>query len=677
MNEQLHPRSILELPDDDGGMAAIQAFGRSNSPPAGLYDSAILQAARDELLAGFEAEERRNILDPFAPAGERNTQVITVLRNAITRHRRNGGALAHISDDAETLLAIFAATLGWGPAQRYLDDPRVNEVKINGCVIMVQEAGRPFVIAAERFNQPAEVRDRTLQLASALGIVLDASHPQETIPVAHGTRLHATIYPRITEKDGALVCIRRGRREAWDLEDVLARATIDQTGMELLLLLCQARCSFLIAGRTGSGKTGLLEALANSWPGDPHIISIEDHTLEIGIRSTATWTRELVDTQRDQHAFGRVAREALRQTPGLLLPGEVRSSEAGAILFLALSGHPVITSLHARTSLEAVARFAGYAAQPGAYIYEGRHQDAMRDTCTAFDIVVAMDILDAEGRRLVAEICLLDGWRDEHGTVQPICLPLLTVQYDASGAIHWQAHARAGADGLLIWADDIDQTPARLRDALMRRKRHMAKPGAATIDTLPAMLAQAERLLAAGESERALSTLRSIWAIQPDRRALDLAQRLIDQQPSRFHQLHVDAHSQRDLLAAMIVERRWADAQALYNAQVADISGSAAAALVDGWNELATRLRAGAAQEEQAVRLRTAAITALRQNQPRTALDLLNPLTTYESILSPDLTRDILDVREAALTELLARGEASPAALRLVRERRQALGDKE
>ena len=71
----------------------------------------------------------------------------------------------------------------------------------------------------------------------------------------------------------------------------------------------------LIAGRTGSGKTGLLEALANSWPGEAHTLTIEDHTMEIGIRRADLWTRELVDTQRDPLAFGRVAREALRQTP--------------------------------------------------------------------------------------------------------------------------------------------------------------------------------------------------------------------------------------------------------------------------------------------------------------------------------------------------------------------------
>mgnify|MGYP003379307781 CR=1 FL=1 len=69
----------------------------------------------------------------------------------------------------------------------------------------------------------------------------------------------------------------------------------------------------------------------------------------------------------------------------------------------------MITTLHARTAAEAVTRFAGYAAQPGAYMYEGRRDDALRDACAAFEAVVRLDVLDAAGRRLVAELALLDG----------------------------------------------------------------------------------------------------------------------------------------------------------------------------------------------------------------------------------------------------------------------------
>jgi pilus assembly protein CpaF len=460
--------------DEDGGLAVL--MGTQNVTLAResvLKEPAILQAVRDVLQTAFADAGRTQYLDPFAPASERNAEVVSVLRAAIAEHRQRGGVLGRVPADDETLLALFAATLGWGPAQRYLDDARVNEVKIVGRRIRVQEAGKPFVTAPEAFTSTDEVQSRALLLASVLGVRLDAEIPQATLPIAHGTRMHVSIPPRTVE--GALICVRRGRREAWDLADVLKRGTLDDTVVDLLTLFSRARCSMLIAGRTGSGKTGLLEALANSWPGDPHTLTIEDHTMEIGIRRADIWTRELVDTQRDPLAFGRVAREALRQTPDLLLPGEIRGNEAGAILALVLSDHPVISTLHARSCQEAIERFASCAALPGAYMYEARRDDALRDASMGFDVLIKVDFWEESGRRLVTEIALLDGSTVEGGVVKPRVIPLIKVDVQPDGKIVWVAEARVIQGGMLEWADGTDRTPEPLREKL-KRARALPRP---------------------------------------------------------------------------------------------------------------------------------------------------------------------------------------------------------
>lgn len=662
------PRSILDLPDEAAGPLAGSA---RPAPRHDDGDRALLAAVRDVLLAAFDGDARRRVLDPFAPPPARNEAVIAALRAAVARHRQAGGPLAGVPDDAETLLGLFADTLGWGPAQPYLNDPLVNEVKINGRTIMVQEAGRPFVVVPERFATAAEVRARVVQLAAVLGVQLDAAHPQETLPVGYGTRVHATVAPRLAEHDEALVCIRRGRQDAWDLGDIQARGALDAPLAELLRLLCRAGCSFLIAGRTGSGKTALLEALANSWPGAPHIITIEDHALEICVRSAGAWTRELVDTQRDPQAFGRAAREALRQTPGLLLPGETRGHEAGAILALALSGHAVITTLHARTAAEAVTRFAGYAAQPGAYMYEGRRDDALRDTCAAFDAVVRLDVLDAAGRRMVAELALLDGAAPQGGELAPRLVPLATAEVDEAGDIRWRTFARC-VSGRLVWADGADRTPAILRERLGRMH---AQEGSRP-DTISAAVRlaseRAARHLAAGEAARALAALDGAWRERSDARLLDLARQAVERAPEVFAALHAEALAGRAELERLIAGRRWPEARRCYQELTADIGRAAAARPDSGWTALEARIGAGLAGEAAAATACGAARLALRRGEARAAMEIVNAAPA-EGALSPESAAALLALREAAAQALYERGDLGWEAAYVVRERRIAL----
>ena len=665
--------SILDLPEEDGGLAAVVGTGAQTlAREQATGDAAVLQAARDVLTAAFS--ERPQFLDPFAPAAERNAEVLMVLRAAIQDARTRGGPLARVPNDHETLIQLFAQTLGWGPAQRYLDDERVTEIKINNESIMVQESGHGFITVPERFHTKAEVKTRAILLASILGIRLDSERPQETLPIAHGTRMHATIYPRIPEVDGALICIRRGRREAWDLDDVQSRGTINGEIADLLRLAVSARCSILIAGRTGSGKTGLLEALANSIPGEPHIITIEDHALEVLIRRTANWTRELVDTQRDPAAYGRVAREALRQTPDVVIPGETRAQEAGAILAVMQSDHPVMTTVHATAPQAAVERYAICATLKDSYMYEGRYDDALVAACDGFDMVIKVDFWESIGRRLVTEIALVDGTAREGDRVRPNMIPLVRVDVRPSGEMSWQMQARA-VGGRLEWLEGSDRTPPQLRDKLLRARAQAAVRSTigTTLDNAQDAIIRAERMLAAGEAGRAMNTLRTAWGQRRDERLMLAAQKALAQAPTAFASLVQEAETQRGRLERLVEQRSWIEARQTYEQLAADVARAAAAMPTGGWARLLQRVKAGLEREQQARTARSDAEAALVRGQVRNALELLAPFNAVEADLSPVTLISLLHVREQAMTIMVQRGEGSQSVLDTVRAQRAAL----
>lgn len=660
MNLRLARPSINVV--EDGGLALLQPARSARAVPR--FDATTLQAIRDHLRDTLP----RHLLDPFVGAEARNASVVELLQEVITTARAHGTPLGRLPDDEPALLALFAATLGWGPAQPYLDDPRVNEVKIVNRTVLVQEAGQPFAEAPETFATLDEVLARALNLADLLGVRLDQLNPQATVPVAHGTRVHISI-PPCTE-DGVLICIRRGRKRAWDLDDVAAHGSFDEPVGALLRLLARGQCSFLIAGRTNAGKTGLLEALANSWPGRPHVISIEDHTSEIGIRDAALWTREMV---RSPEEFGRVAREALRQSPDLLLPGEARGAEAGAILALAMSGHPVLTTLHAETAASAVWRFASYARQPGSYLYEGRLEDALRDTCEAFQIVVRLEFWKDLGRRVVGEIAVVAGTTLADGRLEPEVFPLATLDVGADGIV-WTTYAEPGPNGTLRWKDGVDRTPAILRDKL-RHAHAVAEAQAAfatpSRDKIAEALQRAEQHLRAGAGLRAVATMADTWHERRDPRLLDLAQQALALEPESFGAQLAEAEQLRASLQVAIVERRWPDARRELARLGGELAFAAAAAPVEGWAQAAATIEAGLAQHAAARRACDAAELALGAGRPRDAQARVTGIAV--ELLPSDLARRVLAVREHALAELVGAGEGSSRALEAVRAQLSAL----
>ncbi len=649
------PRTLVVI--EDGGLATMSAAQSTRRPERDApVEPGILQAVRDTLLDQIDTA----LLDPVAPAALRDPAVLRVLRTVIgTQVEQGYGPLRTLPTDEATLLRLFHDALGWGPAQPYLDDERIQEVKIIGDLIMVQEEGGDFALVPERFSAARQALDRALLLAARLNVPLDRSRPQDTLPLAHGTRMHVTI-PPCTPEDTALICIRRGRRNAWTLDDVLSRGACDPAVGDLLRLLVRAGSSFLIAGETGSGKTALLEAIVNSWPGQPHVVTIEDNALEINVRHP-TWTRELVQSALERGAFGRAAKEVLRQTPSLVAPGETRAEEAGAILAVAVSGHAVVTTIHARSAARAIQRFADCAAMPGAYIYEGRRTNALEDACDNFHVVI--HVQKRGGRRYISELLLLDGAAEYEGRLRPHTVRLAWAVPTAEGELRWQAAARAEANDL-IW-NGADQTPEALRQRLdLIRLNSAVRATATTRAAVDEAIARADAAVWAGSVEQALAILRRVWADRRDPRLVGAAQYALEADLELGGKLRAQAMEQAAILTTALRRRRWVAAHAAYATVQSDLALYAAYPPPGGWPELAAAIEVGLQRDTEAGAAIERSQTAFEQGRARDALDMLTAVATES--LSAAVARNVLTARRNALCALERTGEIGPDAVRSI-----------
>ena len=118
---------------------------------------------------------------------------------------------------------------------------------------------------------------------------------------------------------------------------------------ELLQILIDSNVSIVIGGLTGSGKTELQKYLISLMKENTRTIVI-DNILELDqIRFKQTLDLNIwqVDDKRPLASIENLVRNALRSNPDWLIVAESRGKEMLDVLNSSLTGHPIITTLHA------------------------------------------------------------------------------------------------------------------------------------------------------------------------------------------------------------------------------------------------------------------------------------------------------------------------------------------
>lgn len=119
--------------------------------------------------------------------------------------------------------------------------------------------------------------------------------------------------------------------------------------------LCQKRGLIITSGPTGSGKTSTMYELARNYGQDKVVMAIED-PIEI-------FEPHFLQTQVNLEAgitYLSLLKAALRNRPDVLIIGEIRDHETAEVAVnAALSGHLVLATVHAKSSLQTISRLEG------------------------------------------------------------------------------------------------------------------------------------------------------------------------------------------------------------------------------------------------------------------------------------------------------------------------------
>jgi pilus assembly protein CpaF len=370
--------------------------------------------------ASLNDEQLRDLVD-------RELNVVLAEEQLPLRPEERQQLVAVVSDDV----------LGYGPMERYLTDPTVTEVMVNGLEsIYIEREGR-VLQTDSRFSSEEQLRRVIERIVSRVGRRIDESSPMVDARLPDGSRVNAIIPPLAV--DGPAMTIRKFASGGFTIDDLVSFRTLTRPLSEFLDACVAGRLNILVSGGTGSGKTTLLNVLSSFIPNTDRIVTIEDavelqlvqeHVIRLEARPPNIEGRGQV-TIRD------LVRNSLRMRPDRIIVGEVRSGEALDMLQAMNTGHEgSLSTLHANSPRDALARLETMVLMAG---FDLPVRAIREQVASAVDLIVHTSRL-RDGTRRVTHIVEVDGMEGEIITMTEIFLFDHSAGLDADGkyptAIH-------------------------------------------------------------------------------------------------------------------------------------------------------------------------------------------------------------------------------------------------
>jgi P-type conjugative transfer ATPase TrbB len=240
-----------------------------------------------------------------------------------------------------------------------LRDPTVIEIMLNpdGRLWVEYLGGRMQPLG---FMPPFQAEALMATIASTLKTTITRENPilECELPL-DGSRFEGLIPPVVVAPTFA---IRRKALSIFTLEQYVTAGIMTDAQRLKICASVDAHHNILIAGGTGSGKTTLanaiLDYLAKSWPEERPIV-IED-TAEIQVNADNVVILRAVDGVD----MLRLLKASMRLRPSRIIVGEVRGSEALALIKAWNTGHPGgVATVHANDAQGALIRLESLVAE--------------------------------------------------------------------------------------------------------------------------------------------------------------------------------------------------------------------------------------------------------------------------------------------------------------------------
>lgn len=312
-----------------------------------------------------------------------------------------GMGFKDVSDRLYTEMAEYSVIT------QFLGRDDVEEININGWDdIAITYIDGHIEKTAEHFHSPQHAIDVVKRLLHHSGMIIDNATPMSQGHLPGNTRITALKEPLVDEDRGISVSIRLLHPSRVDRAQLVKSGNATKKIIDFLCMCLRYGVSFVVAGATSSGKTTLLNALLTSIPDNKRIFTIESGSRELSLVKVKDGKviNNVVHTlsrPSDNPAYD-ISQEdlvvaSLRFNPDIVVVGEMRDTEAYSAVEASLTGHTVVSTVHASAADAAHMRLALLCQKR----FPINFQTSLMQAGQAFPVVVYAHKLENNARKIM------------------------------------------------------------------------------------------------------------------------------------------------------------------------------------------------------------------------------------------------------------------------------------
>lgn len=317
----------------------------------------VIRVEPHELITDAQVEQiRQSLIESHADLvvrGMLDRDVRQKLENVVKRDHN-----LVTKGNPEVIAYVVRETIGTGVIEEILQDVSITDIGYNGKELILESNDMKikfdtnFPITDEYIvrivNKFANANNKEFTVKNPIfdgrfeNVRINAVHSQNTAPESGTTMALRVVRPRLA------------------LQEHNFEAFAPKFMLDFFKAAAESKSNMVISGTTGTGKTELHKLIARYIPFEDRILLIED-TPETFMKQMFPEKDVYSWVTSEEVNVTKLIKAGLRNHPTWIMVTETRGAEAYEMIQAVLSGHSIITSLHATDARAIPARFVNMA----------------------------------------------------------------------------------------------------------------------------------------------------------------------------------------------------------------------------------------------------------------------------------------------------------------------------